>query len=167
MWGNGCIEPFRMVGSCPHVSVVVVLASPHFPSLRYIYAAWSPNDVLISVWNDRFMASCCNGCGAGLLSFPVSRNVGCLSTSWCPHILVFTTTCCSYYCFTGSCSIFPVENGGSSWNFWELAIGDRGKLGVKDEKENTPLFDMVAIIAKVYSVVCQLHVRLWNTTMAT
>ena len=71
MWGNGCIEPFRMVGSCPHVSVVVVLASPHFPSLRYIYAAWSPNDVLISVWNDWFMTSCCNGCGVGLPWFPV------------------------------------------------------------------------------------------------
>ena len=30
---------------------------------------------------------------------------------------------------------FPVENGGSSWNPWELlAVGERGQLEVKDEK---------------------------------
>ena len=34
---------------------------------------------------------------------------------------------------------FPVENGGSSWNVWELAIGERGQLEVKDEKEKHAL----------------------------
>ena len=31
-----------------------------------------PHDVLISVWNDWFMISCCNGCGVGMPSFLVS-----------------------------------------------------------------------------------------------
>ena len=62
---------------------------------------------------------------------------------------------------------FPVENGGSSWNLWELAIGEGVKLEEKDEKENTPLVDRVAIVAEVYIAVCQLYLRLWNTTLAT
>ena len=44
---------------------------------------------------------------------------------------------------------FPVENGGSSWNFWELAIGERGQLQVKGEEENMPLVDRVAIVAEI------------------
>ena len=60
----------------------------------------------------------------------------------------------------------PSENGGSSWNFWELAIWERGELEVKDEKENMPLVDGVVIVAKVY-IACQLRLRLWNTTLAT
>ena len=67
--------------------------------------------------------------------FPFLRNIRCSSTSWCPHIPVFTTTFYIYYCCTDSRSIFfPVENGGSTWNFWKLAIGERGQLEVKDEK---------------------------------
>ena len=31
----GCNKPFEMVGSCPHIAVVMVLVCPHFPSLRY------------------------------------------------------------------------------------------------------------------------------------
>ena len=49
----------------------------------------------------------------------------------------------------------------------ERAIGERGQLEVKDEKENMPLLDMVAIVAEVYGTVCQLYLRLWNTTLAT
>ena len=80
---------------------------------------------------------------------------------------VITTTCCIYYCCTDSRSIFfPVENVGSSWTFWQLAIGERGQVEVKDEKENTPLVDMVAIVGEVYCAVCQLNLRLWNTTLA-
>ena len=52
--------------------------------------------------------------------------------------------------------IFPVENGGSSWNFWDLAIGERGQLEVKDEKDNMPVVDRVAIVVEVYGAVCQL-----------
>ena len=37
-----------------------------------------------------------------------------------------------------------------------MAIGERGQLEVKDEKENMPLVDMVAIVAEVYGAVCQL-----------
>ena len=131
--------------------------------LSHIYTLLDlPHDVLISVLNGWFTTSGCNGCGAGLPSFPVSPIYALLSPSWYPHIPVFTTTCCIYYCYTDSCSIlFPVENGGSSWNLWELAIGDRGQLEVKDEKENIPLVDMVAIVVEVYGVVCQ------NTTLAT
>ena len=62
---------------------------------------------------------------------------------------------------------FSFENGGSSWNFWELAIGERAKLEVKNEKENMPLIDTVAIVAEVYGAVCQLYLRLWNRTLAT
>ena len=36
---------------------------------------------------------------------------------------------------------------------------------VKDEKGKMPLVDRVAIVAEVYSVVCQLHLR--NTTRTT
>ena len=42
---------------------------------------------------------------------------------------------------------FSVENGGSSWNFWKLAIGEAGQLEVKDEKENMPLVDRVTTVA--------------------
>ena len=55
-------------------------------------------------------------------------------------------------------TIFP------SWkrwvDFWELDIGERGQLEVKDEKENMPLVDVVAIVAEVYGAVCQLYLRL-------
>ena len=65
---------------------------------------------------------------------------------------------CIYDCCKDSRSIFfPVENGGSSWNFWELAIGERGQLELKDEKENMPLVGMVAIVTEVYGTVCQLY----------
>ena len=57
-------------------------------------------------------------------------------------------------------------NGGSCWNVWELAIGERVQLEVKHEKENMSLVDMVAIVAEVYGAVCQLYFRLWNTTLA-
>ena len=62
---------------------------------------------------------------------------------------------------------FPVENGGSSWNFLELAIGERGQLEVKDEKENMPLVDRVAIVVETDGAVCQLYLRLSNSTLAT
>ena len=38
---------------------------------------------------------------------------------------------------------------------------------MKDEKENMPLVDMVAIVAEVYGAVCQLYLRLRNTTLVT
>ena len=38
---------------------------------------------------------------------------------------------------------------------------------MKDEKENMPLVDRVTIVAEVHSAVCQLLLRLWNTTLAT
>ena len=60
---------------------------------------------------------------------------------------------------------FPVENGGSSWNFWELATEESGQLEVKGENENMPLVDRVTIVAEVYGAVCQLHLRLWSTTV--
>ena len=41
-----------------------------------------------------------------------------------------------------------------------MAIGERCQLELKDEKENTPMVDMVAIVAEVYGAVC-------NTTLPT
>ena len=64
------------------------------------------------------------------------------------------------YWYRFALNIFPVENGGSSWNFWELAIGERGQLEVQDEKESMPLVIRVAIVAEVYGAVCQLYLRL-------
>ena len=55
---------------------------------------------------------------------------------------------------------FVVENGGSIWTFWELAIEERGEREVKDEKENAPLVDMVANVVEIYGAVCQLYLRL-------
>ena len=63
--------------------------------------------------------------------------------------------------------MFITWNDGLSWSFWELAIGERGQLEVKDKKENMPLVDSVAIVAEVYSAVYQLHFTLWNTTRVT
>ena len=37
----------------------------------------------------------------------------------------------------------------SSWSFWEMAIGERGQLEMKDEQENMPWVDRVAIVAEV------------------
>ena len=86
---------FEMIGSWPHVAMVVVLVCPHFPSLRHIL---------------------------------------CLSPWRCPHLPGFTMKCCIFYCYTDSRSIcFQVEHGGLSWNIWELAIGERGQLELKDE----------------------------------
>ena len=51
-------------------------------------------------------------------------------------------------------SFSQFQNGGSSWKFWELAIGEGGQLEVKDEKENMPLVDRVAIVVEVYGAVC-------------
>ena len=68
------------------------------------------------------------------------------------------------YCYT-TLLYFQVENDRSNWNFWELAIGERGQLEVKDEKESMPLVDMVAIVADVYGAVCQLYLRLRNTNL--
>ena len=69
------------------------------------------------------------------------RCILCLSPSWCPHNPVFTTTCCKCCCCTDSRTIFvQFENSGSSWNFWELAIGERGQLEVKNEKKTCPWF---------------------------
>ena len=42
----------------------------------------------------------------------------------------------------------------------ELAIGERDQLEVKGKQENMPLVDRVAIVAEVYSTVCQQHSRL-------
>ena len=79
---------------------------------------------------------------------------------------VITTTCCIFYCCKHSRSTF-FRNSGSSWNFWELAIGERRQLKVEDEKENLPFVDVVAIVAEAYGTVCQLYWRLWNATLAT
>ena len=87
--------------------------------LRYftekeIYGVWGMVGVHWTAWNGWFVSSCCNGCGVGLPSFPVSP----IYSAYLPHINnpVFTTTCCIYYCCTDSRSIcFPVKNGGSSW----------------------------------------------------
>ena len=38
---------------------------------------------------------------------------------------------------------------------------------MKDEEENMPLVDRVAIVVEVKSAVCQLYRRHWNTTLAT
>ena len=63
-----------------------------------------------------------------------------LSPSWCPHIPVFTSTCCIYYCSTDSRSIlFPVERGGSSWNVWELAIGEKWSIRSERRKRKHAL----------------------------
>ena len=101
-----------------------------------------PHDVLTSVLNDWFMTSCCIGCGVGLPSFPVSPIHNLLISLIMSSYSSSTTTCC-LYCCTESRSIFPVQNGGSGWNFWELATGERGQLEVKDEKENMPLVDNI------------------------
>ena len=44
-----------------------------------------------------------------------------------PKFPVFTMTCCMCYCCIDSrLKFFPAENGGSSWNIWDLIIGERG-----------------------------------------
>ena len=49
----------------------------------------------------------------------------------------------------------------------DLAVGERGQLEVKDEKENITLVDSVSIVVEVYGAVGQLYLRIWNTTLVT
>ena len=48
-----------------------------------------PHNVLISVWNNWFMTSCCNGCGVGLPSFPVSD----IYSAYLPHDVLYSSFC--------------------------------------------------------------------------
>ena len=131
--------------------MVVVLVCPQFPSLRYILCLIS---LMMSSYPFEMIGSWSPVAMVVVLvcpQFPSLRYILHLSPLWCPHIPVFTI-CCIYhyhYCSTDSRSIcFPVENGGSSWNFWELAVGERGQLEVEDEKENMPLVDTIAFVAR-------------------
>ena len=54
----GCIEPFKVVGSCPHVAVVVVLVCPPFPSLRYIYILCLFS-LMMSSYSSFYTDTCC------------------------------------------------------------------------------------------------------------
>ena len=50
-----------------------------------------------------------------------------------------------------------------------MRTGHRRKGSTRSEgrKENVPLVDRVAIVVEVYDAVCQLYLRVWNTTLAT
>ena len=68
------------------------------------------------------------------------------------------------YCYT-TFVYFPVKNGGSRFNLWQLDVGERGQLELKDKQENMPLDDRVSIVAEIYRAVYQQHLR--NQTRAT
>ena len=53
----------------------------------------------------------------------------------------------------------PLENGGSSWNDWELTIGERGSTRRERRKENMLLVDRVTVVVEVHGVVCQLYFK--------
>ena len=59
-----------------------------------------------------------------------------------------------------------VVSGGSSVNVWQLAIGERGQLEVKGEKDYMPLVYRVEIVVEECAA-SQLYLRLANTTLVT
>ena len=59
-----------------------------------------------------------------------------------------------------------VVSCGSSVNFWKLAIGQRGQLDVKGEKDNMPLVYRVEIVVEECAA-SQLYLRLANPTLVT
>ena len=149
-----------MVSSCFHVAVVVVLVCPYFPSFRYILCGIS---LIMSSYPFEMIGSWPHVATVVVLVYFISH-LSDICSYYFPHnVLIFQflrrrVVYCIYDCCKDSRSIFfPVENGGSSWNFWELAIGERGQLELKDEKENMPLVGMVAIVTEVYGTVCQLY----------
>ena len=81
--------PFEMIGSWPHLAMVVVLVCPHFPHLQYIGCL-----LIISLM---------------MLSY---------STFYDDVLYILLL-------YRFALNIFPVKNGGSRWNFWGLAIGER------------------------------------------
>ena len=138
--------------------------------LRYftekeLYGVWSMVGVHWTVLIGCFMSSCCRDCGLGLLSFPVTLIISLMMSSYSTlygdvlYILLLYVQIRAQY-------FFP------SWKRWvalkllELAIRERGQLELK-EKKKKPLVDMFAIVAKAFAAVCQLYLRLWNTTLAT
>ena len=154
-----------MVGSCLHVAVVVMLVCPHFPSLWYILCLIS---LTMSSYPFGMFGSLSHVAMFVVLVCPHFRHSD-ICSAYLPHVLIFQflrRVIC--YCCTDSRSIFvPVENGRSSWIFWGLAIGERGQLEVKDEKENMPLVHRVAIVVELKGAVCHLPWRPSNTTLAT
>ena len=131
-----------MLGSCPHVAVVVVLVCPHFPSLRIYILCWFSLMICsyISAWNDWFMTSCSNGCGVGLPSLPVSPIYTLLiSLMMSSYSSFYDDVLYPYYCCTDSRPFFfPVKSGGSSWNFesWSSEKGVNSKW--KTKKKTCP-----------------------------
>ena len=160
VWGMvGFIEPFEgcFMSSCCRGCGVGL---PSFPVSPIYTPSWCSDMRLKRLVHEIMLQSF-------MPSFPVSPKYTLL---YLPHdVLIFqffTTTCYILLLYRFTPNIVPVENGGSSWNFWELAIGERGQLKVKDEKESMPLVDRVAIVAEVHGAVCQLYsnfgTRLWR-----
>ena len=144
------------VVSCPHVAEVVVLVCPHFPSLRYIL----PHDVLICVWNDWFMKSCCN---RSCPHFPSLRNIRCFISLMMSWYSSFLRRRVIYYCCTDSRPIlFLLKTVGRAETFesWPSEKGANSKWRTKKK------VDRVAIVVEAYGAVCQLSLRLWNTSLA-
>ena len=143
------------------------LGLPSFPVSPIYNLLNLPDDVLISVWNNGFMTLPGKVLVLVCTHFPSLRYTLRSSPSWCHHIPVFTTTCFIMLLYRFALNIFP------SWKRWlELKLlraGRRTKsqLEVKDEKEQMPSVHRVAIVAEVYGEVCQLYLRLLNTTLAT
>ena len=119
--------------------VVIKLRTSLSVKIAYIvekYGMWGMMGVHWIVLNG---CSCCRGCGLGLLSILASpMYILCASPSWY-HIPVYTTTCCIYYLpYIVVLNLFPSWKRWVSWYFWELNIGEKGQLEVKDGKETCP-----------------------------
>ena len=122
-----------MAGSWPYVAVAVVLVYHNFPSLRYMYILLNlPHDILISVWTDWFMISCCNGRGVGLPSFPVSPIYTLLMSLMMSSYSSFYDNVLYVLIYRFTHNIFP------SWKRWVelqlLRAGHRRKGSTRSER---------------------------------
>ena len=158
------------VGSCPHVAVFVVLVRPHFLSLRYILC-WislitsSYPFELVGSWPHVAMVV-----GLVCLHFPIPifpKYTLLISLMVSSHSRFYDHVIYKLLLTIFAFNMFPSWKRWVELNFWGLAIGERGQLEVKDEKESMTLFHRVAILTEVYGAVCQLYLTLWNTTLAT
>ena len=160
-----------MVGSCPHVAVVVVLVWFLFPSLRYtrIYTLFNlSRDVFISVWNDWCMTSCCNGCGV----CPHFPSLGYIYSAYLPHDVFIFQYLQRYVVYIIAVRIraqyFPQLGRAETLENLPSEKGVNSKWKTKNKACPWLIWTRLSQRYSLFGAVCQLYtIKLWNTTLAT
>ena len=129
------------------------------------FPSWQPHIRLKRLVHE-FMLQCLQ-CWFTLIS-----HLSDIYSAYLPHdVLIFQfwrrcVVCIFYWCTYSRSTVSQLKTVGRVQTFetwlWENGV----KLDVEDKKGDLPFVDMVAIVAEVYGAVCQLYVRLRNTTLA-